>query len=353
MLRILLIGPLPPPIHGTTVMFKQIVFELKKRQGIKICVIDTSRKKSEFGRLANALAAIRTTIKLMWWINRVHVVTFHASASAALSFSPVVHLASRIFKKPWILRILGGSVDVVYQRSSRVARAIYRKTSFAADLCLFETNLLMRYFRNICTHEPRFFWNSREMPTLKSTSEFPEACRKFVYVGNVKYSKGMKQIIEAGEQLEKDATVDVFGPFQEGMTEEDFSGLEIVKYRGLLCPENVVRTLKSYDVLLLPTFYEGEGYPGVILEAYAAGIPVIASRWRSIPEIVDESSGVLIEPKNTQMLLAAMRKLMSDSRLYRSLKRGVLKKRQYFSVNRRVSAFIEYCGELASRSIKS
>ncbi|KPK62668.1 hypothetical protein AMJ83_10120 [candidate division WOR_3 bacterium SM23_42] len=352
MLRILLIGPLPPPIHGTTVMFQQITRELEKRHGVKICVIDTSRKKSEFGCLENAVVAVRTTVKLLWFVTRVQVLTFHASATAALGFSPVVHSISRLFKKPWVLRILGGNVDMVYKRSSRWARAIYRKTALAADLCLFETRLLMKYFENICSSEPKFFWNSREMPTLKSLNEHRTVCRKFVYIGNVKYSKGLKEIIAAGEQLSRNYIVDVFGPFQEGMSERDFDGLNIVKYRGLLHPDDVVEKLKAYDALLLPTYYEGEGYPGVILEAYAACIPVIASNWRSIPEIVDESSGILIEPKNTQMLLAAMKRLTSDQKFYRLLKRGVLEKRKLFSVEQRVSAFIEYCNKLISRRVK-
>ena len=350
-LKILLIGPLPPPIHGTTVMFQQIVDGLRDRQGVDIRVIDTSRKKSEFGRLENAAAAVRTTAKLLLHATGVDVITFHASAAAALRFSPVVHLVSRIFNRPWVLRILGGNIDVVYESSSKSAKAIYSKTALAANLCLFETRLLMEYFRDACKNEPRFFWNSREMPELKVSDVNRGRCRKFIYVGNVKYTKGLKEIIGAGERLGENTIVDVYGPFQEGMTDNDFSGLKIVKYCGLLQPENVVETLRSYDALLLPTYYRGEGYPGVILEAYAAGIPVIASRWRSIPEIVDESSGILIEPKDVQVLLDAMKRLMNDVKFYRSLRRGVFKKRQLFSLEKRVNAFVEYCSMLAAQRI--
>ena len=53
----------------------------------------------------------------------------------------------------------------------------------------------------------------------------------------------------------------------------------------------------------MPTFHEGEGYPGIILEAFSVGMPVISTHWNSIPEIVmHNENGLLVPIKDTECL---------------------------------------------------
>ncbi len=89
---------------------------------------------------------------------------------------------------------------------------------------------------------------------------------------------------------------------------------------GRVEPNSISQILSEHDCLLLPTFYEGEGMPGVIIEAYQSGIPVIASRWRDIPELIQhEKTGLLVEPRSMEDLTRAMLRLSSDKKLYQDL----------------------------------
>jgi glycosyltransferase involved in cell wall biosynthesis len=97
-----------------------------------------------------------------------------------------------------------------------------------------------------------------------------------------------------------------------------------VRYRGAIGPEAVPTTLASYDALLLPTMWPTEGYPGVVLEAFAAGVPVIATRWNALPELVDDSCGVLIEPASVDALAAAMIRVREDAGGWEEMRRGAL-----------------------------
>lgn len=347
--KILLVGPLPPPVVGTTVSFSQLCKMLRTRQNTKIVIIDTSRKTSDFNFIDSLLISIRVICKLFYFAGKIDIIAFHASSNAALLFGQIIHVISKLYRKPWILRTFGGNLDQYYQQHTSLRKTILNKTVFYADLCLFQTHHLQKFFIEICKHKAMWYSNNRPMGENLLSKKFSIQCRKFIYVGNVKYSKGIKEIIAAGEQLDKTITVDIFGQFQEGMSERDFKDLKIVKYRGVLPSNKVIHTMQSYDALLLPTYYKGEGYPGVILEAYAVGIPVIASKWRSIPEIVDETSGILIEPKEVGALLTAMEKLISDANFYQSLRKGVLKKRKLFSAKKWTDEFMNYCKILVDK----
>ena len=60
-----------------------------------------------------------------------------------------------------------------------------------------------------------------------------------------------------------------------------------IRYRGVAAYDQSVSILKPYFALLFPTKFFTEGIPGTIIDAYAAGIPVIASEWENVLDIVE------------------------------------------------------------------
>jgi glycosyltransferase involved in cell wall biosynthesis len=59
--------------------------------------------------------------------------------------------------------------------------------------------------------------------------------------------------------------------------------------------------------MLFPTTWKGEGFPGVIIDAFIAGLPVIASNWNMNNEIiVDGVNGFIFEPNNCLALVEKM-----------------------------------------------
>ena len=76
---------------------------------------------------------------------------------------------------------------------------------------------------------------------------------------------------------------------------------EIVEYKGQLSTERIVDTLCNYDVMLFPTNYYTEGFPGTVLDAYISGIPVIATEWMHAREFIeDDKSGYIVPFENSQ-----------------------------------------------------
>lgn len=59
-----------------------------------------------------------------------------------------------------------------------------------------------------------------------------------------------------------------------------------IQYKGLISHDDSTRVLKDYFALLFPTYYHGEAFAGTLIDALAAGLPVIASDWHDNPELV-------------------------------------------------------------------
>jgi len=75
--------------------------------------------------------------------------------------------------------------------------------------------------------------------------------------------------------------------------------------------EDASRYLKAFDAFLLPSLKEG--LPYVILEAGAAGVPIIASNIGGIPEVIEHNkTGILVKPKDSEAISEAVKLLASD-----------------------------------------
>jgi len=82
--------------------------------------------------------------------------------------------------------------------------------------------------------------------------------------------------------------------------------------------ENVNQIYQEADIVILPTLYESFG--NVLLEAMAAGKPIIASKVGGVPEIVkDEETGILVSPGDPVALAEAIKVLCSDENLRKKM----------------------------------
>jgi glycosyltransferase involved in cell wall biosynthesis len=79
--------------------------------------------------------------------------------------------------------------------------------------------------------------------------------------------------------------------------------------------DDIELMLRKVDVVVLPTYY-GEGVPRILIEAAAAGLPLVASDMPGCREIVKHGfNGFLVPPKNPQQLARAIRDLFIDDDL--------------------------------------
>ena len=123
--------------------------------------------------------------------------------------------------------------------------------------------------------------------------------------------------------------------------ERSIGELNNTKYAGILDWRKVIETLSLQDTLVLPTFYHSEGHPGVLIEAMMAGIAIISTNFRSIPEIVaHEQNGLLVSPSSVPELTKAIERLAYDRDLLLQLARNNSAKSKNFTAETLVNKII-------------
>ena len=97
--------------------------------------------------------------------------------------------------------------------------------------------------------------------------------------------------------------------------------------------------------MLFPTRFFTEGIPGTIIDAYAAGIPVISARWESFSDIVEDGvTGVGYEFNSQDALTDLLDEIAINPQKLNALKVNSLKKAQDFIPEKVVKEFIEKAG---------
>ncbi len=115
---------------------------------------------------------------------------------------------------------------------------------------------------------------------------------------------------------------------------EELQLINKVSFTGLLEGQKLADELSSGDFLVLSSNYEN--MPVVILEALASGLPVVSTNVGGIKEMIDETKGILVEPRNKEALAEAIIKMIETHNDYDSnyLRKSVIEKYGYESVGK-------------------
>lgn len=343
-LKILAIGPLPPPIGGISISFKILVDLLQRRNDVVVEVVDFNAIRSRKGNSLRGLLNLCSAVILK--ARHMDVITVYSASTALPSLGLLLLVISRVLGKPFVVRKSAGFDYLdLGPFKGRVAHFVIKH----ANLYLAQTQNLVRLACERGISHVKWYPTSRPMSDKGYTPSMEnKSCRRFVYVGQVRAYKGIREIIEAAERFEQGIRVDIYGPLFNDLEQHIFEACKRVNYCGVLSPEDVIPTLKHYDMLLLPTKAATEGYPGAVFEGYSAGLPIITTRCGGIPEIVDDQSGLFVEPDNSDALFEAMKVVVENDEVYQKLRQGVYEKRKQFDSAIWADRFVEYCGEVFS-----
>jgi teichuronic acid biosynthesis glycosyltransferase TuaC len=152
--------------------------------------------------------------------------------------------------------------------------------------------------------------------------------RAVLYVGNLKRDKGVTDLVAAFVRIAAavpEVDLEILGTGPARAEVEELSrrhGLaERIHLRGGRPHDEIAAWIAGCDLLALPS--HAEGVPNVVLEALAAGRPVVATRVGGIPEVVGDAAGRLVPRRDIGALSAALEDVLRRSWSAAALSQGV------------------------------
>lgn len=324
---------------GQTVKTLNLYSELKKTTGWEIIKVDTYYNH-------------RNTVKLLWdtfrGITKSKDIVILLSGNGMKVYFPLLYCAAKIFHKKIYHDVIGGNLSYYIRKYPR-----YKKYLNSFKVNWVETKLLKQELEkcgivnvDILPNFRRFNAVDRESLTNNYSEPY-----KFCTFSRVIKEKGIEDAIKAIEKVNTDAGkllshLDIYGPI-DASYKDHFQNIlnkssTAISYKGEVSSEEAIDTLKNYYSILFPTYWDGEGCPGTILEGFIAGVPVIATDWHCNKEMIKNGYNGLVYPsEEAKTLEEAILWIIAKSNNIIDLKRNCLKSAYYYRPDAHIKKVIQ------------
>lgn len=293
-----------------------------------IITVDSYRwKKHPFSFFFNIIKLIRKS----------DVIIMLPAAGSIKIYSRIINLFGK--KKTKIYSVIGAWLPSILEKEKGFEKQLKKFDYIFSETKTMQNKLEEKGFENVVT-VPNFKDIAPiEEDKIKCSFEEP---LPFCIFSRILKQKGVGEAICACDRLNNElgksaCTLDVYGPIDEDYREE-FSELckkypSVVRYKGVVDPSKSVEALKDYYMLLFPTLFYTEGIPGTIIDAFSAGVPVLASEWESYKDVLSENDSITYKFSDSEDLYKKLKYCVENVDTINDLRKGCLKSSQRFSQN--------------------
>lgn len=311
-------------LNGQTVKTKIITSELEKKLGSnQVLKIDTG---------GGALSYLKLPFQIFGALRKCKNVIILPAKNGLRVIAPILVLENILFKRSLHYIVIGGWLSDFLKDRSLLAKFLKCFDCIYAETEELKRSLEKQGFTNISVMP-----NCKELaildePELIFNNETP---LKLCTFSRVMKEKGIEDAVSAVQCInhkhgETVYTLDIYGQIDSEQIEW-FNKLQnvfpdYIKYCGSVPYDLSTKTLKDYFALLFPTRYFTEGVPGTIIDAYAAGVPVIYSRWESASDVIKEGvTGLGYTFANIDELELLLDDIYKEPRKFNDMKKNCLK----------------------------
>lgn len=320
---------------GQTVKSRTLLYGLRATESI--CLVDTYMCRK------NPLLFVWKTIRCMAICDHILILL---SRNGLRVFLPILSCLSKMTRKRVYHCVIGGNDEELL---SKYPKWIDYLSSFEVNW--YESPKLVNTLKSKGLQNAEYLPNFKDLERLSEKELEVEidalnSVNKWRYCtfSRVTAEKGITDAVKAIKRLREDEKLDieldVYGPIDNDYAEEFQSLLarfNFVKYLGIVKSSNSVNVIKQYYGLLFPTYFYGEGFPGTLIDAMCAGVPVIASNWHMNSEIIQNGAdGLIYERENEDALEKAILWSIKHAAEFNSYKKNIWNKASTYLVKNNI-----------------
>ena len=292
---------------------KTIIFaeELRNRYGAdKVFTVDTNNwRKHPFKLFFN-------TLKMNATCENVCILPADNGFKVCV---PLLNFTNTFFRKTLYYVVIGGFLPALLKCKPRYLKMLKKYRAHFP-----ETENLKKDMEEAGLEQVYVLHNLKRLNTL--SPDEVQICRdkeiKVCTFARITETKGVAYAVEAvrlaNEELGgKYIHLDMYGmcppsyqPTFDAILAENG---DFVTYGGVVDFDKTTEVLKGYFAMLFPTYYHGEGFPGTVIDAYNAAIPMIATDWNYNADVItDGVNGILVPIKDAKSMCDALLALYHD-----------------------------------------
>lgn len=320
----------------TRILFDELIKRLSKQRVFKL---DTYRwTKKPFKSL---ISSIRIAIKS-------DVILINTSQRGRNIYIPLFVSLRKIFKTKVYCMVIGGGFPKQMEINKRVSKYAKR-----LDGIFVETNTMLSDLKTLDYKNAYLLNNFKNLKIVKDEDlNYNHSLPlKICTFSRVVKEKGIEDIINAvikvnDYEKKKVYKLDIYGQIDNKYKEQFEDQIEntpdYINYKGMINYNDSVNVIKDYYMLIFPTLYKTEGVPGTIIDAYAAGVPVIVSNWDSCNDVViNNKTGIVFDMGDVDDLVSKLKEAYNNIDKINNMKTNCTIKAQEFTTKRVIQQLIQ------------
>lgn len=280
-------------LDGQTIKTRILCNELSNAVNWEIRKVDTYYRREKPIKLAvDSIKALATTKDILVLL----------SGNGMRFYFPVLYAATKLLHVNIYHDVIGSNLAEYVRRYPAFRRYL---NSFCVNWV--ETKHIKTQLEQIGVRNAEVLPNFKRLnilPEEKINTSFTKPYR-FCTFSRVTKEKGIEDAIKAIEEINKCVgctlcQLDIYGRIDSSYAQQFYQILEkatqAVRYCGEIPFDKSVEIISDYYAMLFPTFWVGEGFAGSIIDAFSAGLPVIATDWNCNAEIIQNGINGIIYP---------------------------------------------------------
>lgn len=287
-----------------------------------------------FGKFVLTLTSLwRFVLALVWW--RPQLIYIHVGSNASLYRKAFFIALARACRQTILTHFHAGDFDHYYHRQPRLGQWWIRYGLRQSHKLMAVSQASAQRLRELLPSALiTVIPNGINTAAFAQTQPPQDSFVRLLFVGAMGKLKGERDLLQAVRSIvarNVPLRLALLGHGAETIDPlcQQFQLQSFIEHLGPVPHNERYAFFQRADIFVLPSY--GEGMPMAVLEAMAAGLPVIATRVGGIPELIDDCvEGFLIEPGDVDVLANRIALLVTDETLRRQMGARARAKAQQF-----------------------